>query len=94
VDGKRYVATALCFELGHLPATVGDDDGFVPVLNEVFADFECPAFDTAGVELWEDLDDFHGEIRDERSNRVRRSLLRGGMREVNFGFVDVDRGHE
>ena len=30
----------------------------------IFSHLESVAFAAAGVELWEDLDDFHGEIRD------------------------------
>ena len=64
VDGEGDVATTLGFELGDLASAIGNDDGFVPLIDELFAHFKSAAFDAACIQFWEDLDDFHGGIRD------------------------------
>ena len=64
MNGKGYVSTAFSFELCDQASSVRNDDGFVPLVDSIFAHLERSALDAAGVELWEDLDDFHGDIRD------------------------------
>ena len=61
VDGECDVAGAFGFELREESSAVGDDDGLVSLLGEKFAEFEGATLDTAGVEFWEDLDNFHGK---------------------------------
>ena len=53
------MAAAFGFELGDLASAIGNDERFVPLLDQIFADFKRSAFDAAAIEFWEDLDDFH-----------------------------------
>ena len=65
--GEGDVAAACGLQLLDQATAVGDDDRRVPLLDQILADFQSAAFDASGVELGEDLDDFH--VRD----CVRRS---------------------
>jgi hypothetical protein len=58
MNGQGDVAAAFRFELFNKTAAVGNDDGLVALLGQIFADFESAALDTAGVQLRENLDDF------------------------------------
>ena len=57
--GEGDVAAAFGLQLLDQAAAVGDDDRRVPLLDQILADFQSAAFDAAGVELGENLDDFH-----------------------------------
>ena len=67
MDGEGDVATAFGLQLLDQAAAIGDDDRCMPLLDQILADFQRAAFDASGVELGENLDDFH--VRD----CVRRS---------------------
>ena len=43
-------------------------------MEYIFAHLERSAFDAASVELWEDLDDFHGEVREIALRRFLRCV--------------------
>ena len=57
--GEGDVAAACGLQLLDKATAVGDDDRRVPLLDQILADFQSAAFDAAGVELGENLDDFH-----------------------------------
>ena len=65
VDRHLDMARTGFFQIRDLPSAVGNDEGFMPFTDEMRGDFQGAALDAAGIELGEDLEDFHGGGRRE-----------------------------
>ena len=52
VHGQGDVPASLSFELLDKSTAIGDDDGFVPLLNKVMSNFKCASLDASRLELW------------------------------------------
>ena len=63
VNGEGEVLGAFGFELVDEASAVGNDEGLVSLFDEEFPEFKGAAFDAAGIEFWEDLNDFHGRFK-------------------------------
>lgn len=60
MNGQRNVAAAFRLHLLDEASAVGNDERFVPLLDQILADFQRAAFDASGIEFGEYLNDFHG----------------------------------
>jgi hypothetical protein len=78
VNGEGDMAAPLCLELPDEATAVGDDQRFVTLFDQIFADLKRAAFDATRVEFGEYLDDFHAG---------------GGLAAAFFLTTDYTDGH-
>ena len=88
MDRQGDVAGAGYFQCLDQAAAVGDDQRLVAEAHEVGGHFQGPAFDTAGIQFGQDLEDFHDRQTSGMASRLaalRRALEATGVRMKSSG---------
>lgn len=60
MNAQGDMTASFTFELRDKAASMGNDDRFVAMVDQVFGDLKCAALDAAGIEFREYLENLHG----------------------------------